>query len=454
MASHPSREAIPPPIVPITPTRSRVAGIDLANGENWVCIDPDLDPQQPIRRFGTFTCDITAMIAWLRSHGITSAAMEATGPYWFQVYRELTAAGIEAVLVDPRQTRNPRNRKTDMLDCQHIWQMHAHGLLSAAFVPDHAVQALRTHLRFRQDRERRSCEALTAVHDALARMNIKLSLVLTDLGSETGQRIITAILGGERNATVLATLRDPHCKKPPEQFIKALEGTWRSEDIFLLKHAHADYRAQLSAIADADRAINDLLPSLYAKPSEDVAITRKRSTHKTRFAFEAQEAAAGLVGVDLAAIDGIAPHTVLNFLGEIGFSVAPWPSSKAFCAWMGLCPNPRRSGGKTSGHARTTANRAASILKAAAHGLTNKNSHMGRRFAAQAKRKGRTSAIKDAAHRYARIIYAMMATRMPYDAARMTPRLSPRQQQRRLEHLQQRAKELGMTLVPAQTPAA
>lgn len=30
-----------------------------------------------------------------------------------------------------------------------------------------------------------------------------------------------------------------------------------------------------------------------------------------------------LVGVDLAAIDGIAPHTVLNFLGEIGFSVAP-----------------------------------------------------------------------------------------------------------------------------------
>ncbi len=453
MASHPSREATPPPIVPITPTRSRVAGVDLANGEHWVCIDPDLDPQ-PIRRFGTFTRDIAAMIAWLRSHGITSVAMEATGPYWFQVYRELTAAGIEAVLVDPRQTRNPRNRKTDMLDCQHIWQMHAHSLLSAAFVPDHAVQALRTHLRFRQDRERRSCEAITAVHDALARMNIKLSLVLSDLGSATGQRVITAILGGERDATVLAALRDPHCQKPPEQFIKALEGTWRAEDLFLLKHAHADYRAQLAAIADADQSINALLPSLYAKPPQEVAIVRKRSTHKTRFSFEAQAAAAGLVGVDLAAIEGIAPHTVLNFLGEIGFSVAPWTSSKAFCSWLGLCPNPRRSGGRTSGHARTTANRAASILKAAAHGLTNKDSPMGRRFAIRAKRKGRSAAIKDAAHRYARIIYAMMATKTPFDPTRLTPRLSPRQQQRRIEHLQERAKELGMALVPAQSPAA
>jgi hypothetical protein len=71
---------------------------------------------------------------------------------------------------------------------------------------------------------------------------------------------------------------------------------------------------------------------------------------------------------------------------------------------------------------------------------------MGSRFAAQAKRKGRASAIKDAAHRYARIIYAMMATGTAYDATCLTPRLSPRQQQR--------AKELGMALVPVQAPAA
>ncbi len=448
MSCRRSREGKIPAITPLTVARRHCAGIDLANGENWVCIDPDLTPHH-VRRFGTFTADLREMIAWLKEHHIKSVAMEATAAYWFQVYREIVAAGMEAVLVDPRQTRNPRNRKTDMLDCQLIWQMHSHGLLSAAFVPGEAVQQLRTYLRFRKAQETRLAEALTGMHEAFARMNIKLGLVLSDLGGDTGQAIITAILAGERNPQVLAKSRDPHCKSDEATIAKALEGTWRDDDLFLLRMAYAEYQSHLGAIAQADLQVQALLPIITPKWQHEITVTPKRSTHKTSFAFDAQTAAAKLVGNDLAAIDGIAPHTALNFVSEIGFSADPWPSSGAFCSWLGLCPNPKRSGGRNKGVMPTTATRAADILKRAAHGLTHKTSPMGRRFAMMAARKGRTYAIKDAAHKFARIIYALLSTGDPFDPQRLTPVLSSKQKERQREHLQRRAEALGMTLVPS-----
>jgi transposase len=447
MSNRRSREGKTPAIAPLTVDRRNVAGLDLANNENWVCVDPSLTPQN-VRRYEAFTRDLKAMVAWLLSLGVVSVAMEATGPYWMQVFREIMAAGMEAVLVDPRQTRSPRNRKTDMLDCQNIWQLHAHGLLSAAFVPGEAVQTLRTFLRFRKARETRLAETLTAMHEALARMNIKLGLVLSDLGGDTGLKIVSAILTGERDPLTLARLRDPHCKHSALALAKALEGSWRDDDLFLLQQAYQDHLAQLQAIAEADRKIEALLPRITPERPEKLAITDKRSTHKSGFSFDAQTAVTNLTGVDLAAIDGIAPHTALNFIGEIGFSVAAWHSSSAFCCWLGLCPNPKRSGGRNKGNMPTTATRAADILKRAAHGLTNKPSPAGRRFATMSKRKGRKFAIKDAAHRYARIIYAMLSNKSVYDPAKLIPKLSVRQKAAQLAHLEQRATALGMRLVP------
>jgi transposase len=424
-----------------------VAGVDLGSSEHWVCVDPDLDAE-PVRRFGALTEDLRTLVGWLQSLGITSVAMESTGPYWFQLYRELVAVDIEVVLVDPRQTRNPRNRKTDMLDCQNIWQLHAHGLLSAAFVPSAVVQRLRTYVRFRQSREVRLRQAQTAMHDALARMNVKLGSVISDIGGVTGRKIITAILGGERDPMALAGLRDRRCRRDAATIAKALEGTWHAEDLFLLEQANADYETQQNAIADADEQIDALLTTIVPPDAPEPVLALKRTPHKTGFAFDAQRAVARLVGVDLAAIDGIAPYTAFNFIAEIGFSVDPWPTAAAFCAWMDLCPNPKRSGGRTKGTMPTTANRAANILLSAAHGLTNKPGVMGKRFAKMAARKGRSYAIKDAAHRYARIIYAMMKTGKPYDSTMLEPRTTPRQKARVLKHLQARAVALGMALVP------
>ena len=53
------------------------------------------------------------------------------------------------MLVDPRRIKNVPGRKTDVLDCQWLQQLHTYGLLSGAFRPDGEIRRLRSYLRQR-----------------------------------------------------------------------------------------------------------------------------------------------------------------------------------------------------------------------------------------------------------------------------------------------------------------
>ena len=44
------------------------------------------------------------------------------------------------MLVDPRRIKNVPGRKTDVLDCQWLQQLHTYGLLSGAFRPDGEIR--------------------------------------------------------------------------------------------------------------------------------------------------------------------------------------------------------------------------------------------------------------------------------------------------------------------------
>lgn len=435
--------------------RDRAAGVDIGAEEHWICVDPALT-DTPIRRFGAFTEDLIAAVTWLQSLGVTSVAMEATGVYWRELYARIEEAGIEAMLVDPRKTRNPRGRKTDKQDCHWIWELHAHRMLDGAYVPGPDVQQLRTYLRYRKTRIEQAGIALKEVQRALSLMNIKLQHVLADVGGTTGQSIVTAIVQGERNPEILANLRNYRCKSDKNTLIKALTGTWRSEHLFLLQQAHVDYQHQLVAITACDQEITAMLAKIPSRSCDDGDdLPRKRATGKHDFGFDAQLASYRLTGIDLSAIDGIGPNTALSFLGEIGFDLTPWPTCKAFCCWLGLCPNPKRSGGKTLGAMPTTANRAAQILKEAAMGLRgDKKNPLSKKYAQLAIRRGSSTALKAVAHKLARIIYAIFTTKTTYDRSKLEPPKSERAIARMTERLARDACKLGYVLqkVLAPTP--
>jgi len=431
----------------MTKVRSHAAGIDIGATEHWVCVDPGLTATH-VRTFGTFTEDLIGLVAWLKELGVQTVAMEATGVYWRELYTRIEEAGMEARLVDPRKTRNPRGRKTDHQDCEWIWTMHAHGLLDGAFVPGPAVQELRTYLRFRQSRVQQAGVALKEVQRAMSLMNIKLQHVISDIGGTTGQRIIQAIVDGERDPQVLAAMRDRRCKNDEATLVKALRGTWRPEHLFLLRLAHEDYGYHRHAIDACDEQISAVIARIPAKGDDDQPLKPKPPTGKNDYGFDAQRAAHRLTGIDLTTIDGIGPNTALSLLGEIGFDLRPWPTVKAFTAWLGLCPNPKRSGGKHLGNLPTLANRAAQILRNAAMGLQGKQSELARFFAKIASRRGRAEAITATAHKLARIMYALFRDRVDFDPAKLAPVMTERRKKSLVDRLARQAERLGMSLTP------
>jgi transposase len=56
---------------------------------------------------------------------------------------------------------------------------------------------------------------------ALTQVNLQLANVISDISGRTGQRILRAIIAGERNPLNLAELRDPRVKASHEEITKS-----------------------------------------------------------------------------------------------------------------------------------------------------------------------------------------------------------------------------------------
>ena len=141
------------------------------------------------------------------------------------------------MLVDPRSVKNVPGRKTDVLDCQWLQQLHTYGLLSGAFRPDSDIRPLRSYLRQRAMLVQYAAQHIQHMQKALTQMNVKLQHVISDIAGKTGMEIIEAIVEGQRDPLILAQLRDPRIKADKAAIAKSLQGHWREEHIFELTQA-------------------------------------------------------------------------------------------------------------------------------------------------------------------------------------------------------------------------
>jgi len=101
-------------------------------------------------------------------------------------------------LVNARHVKNVSGRKSDVLECQRLQQLHAYGLLQGSFRPCEAVCELRSLSRQREILLRGQARCAQHMQKALTQMNIQLANVISDVVGESGQRIIRAIVAGER----------------------------------------------------------------------------------------------------------------------------------------------------------------------------------------------------------------------------------------------------------------
>lgn len=251
------------------------AGIDIGARSHFVAVPEDLDPT-PVREFAAFTGDLHRLADWLVGLGIRTVAMESTGIYWIPLYEILEDRGLEVLLVDARHVRNVPGRKSDVLDCQWLQQLHTYGLLRGAFRPPDEMVRLRAYLRQRERLLATAADAIRHMQKALRQMNLLLDAVVSDITGVTGMAIIRAILAGERDADRLAALRDRRCRAKSREIAGSLEGHYREEHLFELGQAVARYDFLGGQIETCEEAIRRQLDRLGdGEPAVPVPVRRK-----------------------------------------------------------------------------------------------------------------------------------------------------------------------------------
>jgi transposase len=285
-------------------------------------------------------------------------------------------------------------------------------------------------------------------------MNLQLDNVISDITGVTGQRIVRAIVAGERDLDVLSSYRDPGCKSPGEVIRQSLEGHYRDENIFQLKQSLDLFDHYTRLMSECDQEIEKKYsqqpPKVDAKTKPLAPVKKNRRPHKRNGPrFDLRTKLYEMAGVDLTAIDGCNVITIQNVLSETGVDMSPWKTSRHFASWLGLCPHNDISGGKVlRSKTRKTQNRANTALRLAAQGLHHSDSWLGAYYRRQRIRLGAPKANIATAHKLARIIYFMLKHQTEFvDLGASNYEAAYRSRQ--VRGLRQKARALGFQLVPA-----
>lgn len=397
------------------------AGIDLSGRSGHFIAVEINDKELEVLEVGGMTPDLAQWIPYLKNHGVTTVAMEATGVYWIPVYDALERVGIEVFLVNPYHAKNvPGRPKDDKLDARWLQKLHKYGLLTASFRPSEEIRPLQSYWRQRSSLVRQCAKAVLQQQKALDMMNLRPHKLLSDLDGLTGQLIVQAIIDGERDPAKLASFRNIQCTCTEEELCAAMTGYYQDHHILALKHARERYVCFHQQIAEIDARIEALLTSLI--PMDDTVVKElvaqdKRPSPRGKHAPEFNVAASLslLLGVDPTTLPGIGLQLALGLLAELDRDMNCWPTEKHFGAYLGVAPVLKISGGKVlSSRTRPGIHPAGTFFLQAATSVTRTDTALGSFYRRLAVRIGKGKALTATAYKIARMYYHLLKEGQTY----------------------------------------
>lgn len=436
-----------------------VAGIDI--GERLIHVSiPDGMGKTYVKEYGTTTPQLLEIAKDLKKAKVQTAVMEATGVYWIPLYEILEDHFFQSVLVDAKSVKNVPGRKSDVLDCQWIQTLFSNGLLRAAFRPPRDRVKLRSFTRTRMAIAKNRQQALRHIEKALQLMNIKLGTAVSDIAGVSGLNIIRAIVAGERNPVILATLRSQRCKKPKEVFVAALTGNFQDEHLFSLKMALEQYDFTQNQLIDCDKRILaqiETYPDLTETPppprdkdkKSDGKYRAATKPKKNSLTFDARPILWKKTGIDMTAIPGVEASTALLVFAELGgANVSSWNRVEEFSSWLKLCPGNNISGGKRrKSKKQPCKNYISQALRMCAMSAKNSNSAAGAFIRKVCGKSDKLKGIKAGAHRLARMLYFMCKNGWQY-YEKGVEAYEKGHKERVIKSLQKKAAQLGFKLDP------
>lgn len=449
------------PLEGLSKVHRDAAGVDIGATEIMACVSYGHDMSggdeiQLVKSFGNYTVDLQSICEWFRKHEVKTVAMESTGVYWIPLFEELERQGFECLLISSRSLRKVAGQKTDVEDAQWIQTLHSYGLLKGSFRPQGDLVALRTLLRHRAQLLEHRAPHIQHMQKALLQMNIQLSQAVTDVMGMTGQRIIRAIVAGERTPENLASLREPGCQHSEEEIAKALTGTWREEHLYVLKQSLELYDFYTERVEACDAEIScryGMTRPEWVSRELPAIPDKKRHAHSKNAPKDAKEIREHLYrinGVDLSLVDGMGVSLAQTVTMEVGSNVGEkFPTEKHFCAWLGLAPKHDITGGKVlSNRTLKTKNRAGQAFRMAAQSVKKADCPFGAMYRRLRSRLGPAQATVATAHAIARVVYKMLKSKVEYDPLSVNE-YQAKYEEQQVKYMKKRAAKLGYQLIPA-----
>jgi transposase len=301
------------------------AALDVHKEQVTACVRfpaPDGTRAQDVREFKTTVGGLLVLHDWLKAHGVTQVAMEATGVYWKPVWAVLEDS-FDCLLVNARHVKQVPGRKTDVKDAEWLCQLLEAGLLRRSFVPPKPIRQLRNFTRYRKAQIKERQREANRLHKALEDTGIKLDCVATDILGVSGRAMLDALCAGTTDPEVLAELARGRLRAKLPALREALEGRFDAQHALLIGAilAHLDFLdEQIERLSDA---IEEQLRPF--QPAVDL----------------------------LRTLGGIETRTAQNIIAEIGTDMSVFPTAGHCVSWAGQCSGNDQSAGKRrSGRSR------------------------------------------------------------------------------------------------------
>lgn len=326
-----------------------------------------------VQCYGTFTCDYHTLIRDLKQNNIERVCMEATGVYWIALYELLEQAAIEVCLVNPKEVKQVKGRKSDPKDCRWIQKVFSAGLVRQSYVPKGRLKELRMLVREREDIISMASTYVNKMQKFLELMNIKLTGVLAQIHGASGIRIIEAIIAGQRDPHYLLMLCDERIvKHKSEKVLKALQGNYNQSWLFLLGENLKMWKLHESQLEVIDKKIEELLEELgQGKRQISSSVPAKQVRHHAPKVKELHQKLLTIYGVQATSVPGINDYTLLRLLGEVGSDMGRFASAGHFVSWCQLAPVLNQSGKMNRRIKVRSGSRAGQIFRTTAQALLN-----------------------------------------------------------------------------------
>ena len=382
------------------------AGLDVHKDSVFACVRHLLandEVVEEVRRFGTTTGELLALLDWLLAAGVPIVAMESTGVYWKPVFNILEGH-VRVLLVNAEHVKQVEGRKTDAGDCAWIAQLLQHGLLRPSFVPERPVRDLRDLTRQRAQLTGERSAAANRIQKVLEDANIKLGSVATDVLGVSGRAMLAELIEGRDDPEVLAQQARGRLRAKIPQLREALRGRVTEHHRFLLR-LHLDHLAHLDGLMERlTERIDGLLFGPPPGPGPGGAAPGGQEPGQAAEAAPGPPAAGasglGAAVERLMTVPGISRRTAEVVVAEVGADMGQFPTAGHLASWAGLCPGNDESAGKRRRGTIRRGNRwlKQALVQAAWAASRCKGGYLPALYRGLSRRRGRKRALIAVAH--------------------------------------------------------